>query len=373
MSGTPGSGRPDPTTTLFQHALRLHRLTPDTPLHRGGEPFPGVERRGRPRGEPEPDRALRGTDVARLLDHYFRAPDVSPGQLAARLRRLPPECRPDEHIAGAARRAPADRARRTGRWLVRHGTDIGSVAVGLALLAESGTMADIPRIQTVGLLSHWFGTLAAQALVRLPGGFEGLIWLGERVTGWGRVHVVETLCRHVDDHPVVRPWLMRKALDGDFLNSYFADRVAEVTGLHEIIAESGHDAALVDQAGRILHVMTYCEGMGESLRYYPHALAILEAHARHVGALGPSAERYFVAATVAAYLMKESPVRSDAPATRARWDAARRSYLALTDREDWCGAAREGLAAGDHRLTCLADSVAPELGLRAYRDDARRA
>ncbi|MFG3042045.1 hypothetical protein ACGFYZ_34625 [Streptomyces sp. NPDC048330] len=308
-------------------------------------------------------------DVAGLLDRHFRDPDAPPHALAAALSALPPATRPDERIAEVARGAPPERARSTGRWLVRHGTDIGSVAVGLALLAEAGTADDIPRIQTVGLLSTWFAPLAAQVLERLPGGAEALIWLGERVTGWGRVHVVETLCRLVDSHPAVRPWLLRRSLDGDFLNSYFADRVAEVTRLHEILARSGDDAAVVDQAGRILDVMTYCEGMGTSLRHYRHALPVLAAHARHVGELGPSVSRYFVAATVAAYLAKETPAWSDDAALRSRWDAAGRSYRALVDRTDWCDTARAGRAAGDHRMAYLADSVAPELDLLAYRDD----
>jgi hypothetical protein len=281
--------------------------------------------------------------------------------------------RHNEHISGATLRAPAARARETGRWLVRHGTDTGPVAIGLALLAEVGTVDDIPKIQTIGLLSNAFGPLAARALDRLPGGVEALIWLAERVTAWGRVDAVDALCRHVDDHPAVRPWLLRRAVDGDHLNGYFAVKVARVTMLHEVIVQSGDDAEVVDRAGRILHVMTYCEGMGTSLRHYPHALAVLEAHVRHIGNLGPTAERYFVAATVAQYLTKEAPAWSDDATLKARWDEARTSYLALVDRADWCSTAREGLAAGDWRLTWLADSMAPELGLRAFRNDGPRA
>jgi hypothetical protein len=241
------------------------------------------------------------------------------------------------------------------------------------LLAEVATADDIPRIQTLGLLSNAFGPLAVRALERLPGGVDALIWLAERVTGWGRVPVVETLCRHVDDHPATRPWLLRRAADGDFLNSYFAANVARVTMLHEAITESGDDAESVDQAGRLLHVMTYCEGMGTSLRHYPHAVAVLEAHVRHLGHLGPTAERYFAAATVAHYLTKETPAWSDAAGIKARWDKAQTSYLALVDRADWCDAAGEGLAAGDTRLAWLADSVAPELNLRASPNDRSRA
>ncbi|MFE5630051.1 hypothetical protein [Streptomyces sp. NPDC056543] len=383
MSETPGAGPPGTPTTLFDHALRLHRLTPDAPLFRGGAPFPGAERR---RGGPERKASLAPTrdgadadaDAVKVLDEYFDGTDddtdgdtdvvrpATPHELAERLRGLPVSARHHERISGAALRAPAGRTREAGRWLVRHGTDTGSVAIGLALLAEAGTVADIGRIQTIGLLSNAFGPLVARALERLPGGVEALIWLAERATEWGRVHAVEALCRHVDDHPAVRPWLLRNAAaDGEFLNSYVASDAARVTGLHDVVVDARTDAAVVDQTGRILHVMTYCEGMGTSLRHYPHALTVMEAHVRHLGHLGPTAERYCDATTVSRYLGAETPAWSDDDGLQARWDDVRRSYVDLLGRTEWRDAAREGLAAGHARLTWLVDSVAPELGLRA--------
>ncbi|WP_281258553.1 hypothetical protein [Streptomyces phaeoluteigriseus] len=41
------------------------------------------------------------------------------------------------------------------------------MAVGLAVLAEVATSDDVPRIQTVVLLSNGFGPLAVRALDRL--------------------------------------------------------------------------------------------------------------------------------------------------------------------------------------------------------------
>ncbi|GGV85709.1 hypothetical protein GCM10010294_65390 [Streptomyces griseoloalbus] len=370
----PETGVPGTPATLFQHVLRLHRLTPDEPLFRSGEPLPDAERRRRRRQWEQPfDHRCGDAEAANILDAYFLDTRVSPRRLAIELRDVPVSCRYDERIGAAALRASAARARETGRWLVRHGTDLAPVAVGLALLAEVGTVDDIRLIQTIGLLSNAFGPLAVRALDRLPGGVEALIWLAERVTAWGRVHAVDALCRHVDDHPAVRPWLLRRAVDGDYLNGYFAAAVARVTMLHEVITQFGDDAEVVDHTGRILHVMQCCEGMGTSLRQYPDALAVLEAHVRHIKELGPTAERYFVAATTAQYLTEEAPAWSDDATLKTRWDEARTSYLSLVDRADWCGTAREGLAAGDRRLTWLADSKAPELDLRAFRNDEPRA
>lgn len=374
MSETPGTGLPGARATLFHHALRLHQQTPDKPLPRDGEPYPDEERRRRaPRPRAPRDRKRAGVDVARILDEHFAGSSTVPSALSDRFRGIYVPIHHDEHIATAARNAGEARARETGRWLVRHGTDTRTVTVGLALLSAVGTANDIPLIQTIGLLSCTFGPLAARALERLPGGgAEALLWLAERVTGWGRVYVVEALCRLMDDHPGVRAWLLRRAADGDFLNGYFAGRVARVAKLHEAVAEFGDDAELVDHTTRLLHVMTSCEGMGTSLRHSPHAVVVLEAHVRHLGRLGPSSARYVAAATIAQYLTEERSAGPDHPGTTAGWERSRTAYLALLDTEDWCDAARAGLAAGEGRLAWLADSVAPELKLRAFRNGGSR-
>jgi hypothetical protein len=52
-------------------------------------------------------------------------------------------------------------------------------------------------------LSDKFAALVARALERLDGGTTALLWLAERVEGWGRVYVVEALCRL--DYPAAKP------------------------------------------------------------------------------------------------------------------------------------------------------------------------
>lgn len=361
MSETPGIGLPGTPTTLFHHALRLHRLTPDKPLPRDGEPYPDEDRRRR---EPPPkrpgDRRLAGADIARILDGHLADRSADPRALADLIHGLHVPIRYNAHIADAVWGAEAAGCRETGRWLVRHGIDPDGVTVGLALLAVVGTVEDIPKIQTIGLLSCHFGPLAADTLERLPGGADGLIWLAERVAGWGRVYVVEALCRLVDGNPSVRSWLLRRAADDDFLNGYFAGQVARTAVLHKAVAEFADDPELVDHTTLLVHAMTYAEGMGTSLRRYPEAVPVLEAHVRHLGRLGPTPERYFAAATLARYLTEEAPAWSDDAGLKARWDGVGTAYLALADRADCCDVARAGLAAVDGRLRWLADLVHPE-------------
>ncbi|WP_217238167.1 hypothetical protein [Streptomyces sp. AC555_RSS877] len=297
-----------------------------------------------------------GVDVARVLTAHFADPNAVPSALSDRFHDVYVPIHYNEPIASAARTAGEVRAREAGRWLVRHGTATSAVTVGLALLAAVGRVDDIPLIQTIGLLSCTFGPLAARGLERLPSGADSLIWLAERVTGWGRVYVVEALCGLVDSDPAVRPWLLRRAVDGDYLNGYFAGQVARMAELHEAVMAFGDDAELIDHTTRLLHVMTYSDGMGTSLRRYPYAVVVLEAHVRSLGGLGPTIERYFAAAMIAQYLAHETPIGSDDPGMKARWERCGTSYLALLDQETWGDTAGQGLAAEDDRLKWLADS-----------------
>ncbi|PNE39638.1 hypothetical protein AOB60_29150 [Streptomyces noursei] len=341
----------------------MHEQAPDKPLPRDGEPYPddGLHRR-QPRPKPPEDRRTEGVDIARILDEHFAQPSALPSALAGAFHDIYVPIHRNDDVANAAHRADVDRVRNTGLWLVRHATDRCSATVGLALLAAVGTTDDIPLIQTIGLLSHRFGPLATHALERLPGHLESLLWLADRVAGWGRVYAVEALCR-LDDTGA-RPWLPRKTVDGDFLNGYFAGKVATVARLHEALSEFERDSELLDHTGRLLHVMTYCGGMGTTLRHYPHAAVVLEAHARHVGRLEATIERFFIVAVLAQHLTTEPP--ENVGSTEAQRDAVLAAYLSLLDREDWCELARAGLAAQDSRLQWLAGSGAAQLHLRAF-------
>ncbi|WP_254390412.1 hypothetical protein [Streptomyces sp. AC550_RSS872] len=365
MSEATGMKLPGSQVPLFDYALALHKSTPDKPLPRDGEPYPEDRaHRRRPRPAAPEDRSHIGWDVASVLDAHLARPSASPSDLADAFHDFYVPIHENEHIRAVAQQADRDRVLQAGRWLVRHGADRCAATVGLALLAAVGTADDIPLIQTIGLRSNRFGPLAALALERLPGGgTEALLWLADRVTGWGRVYVVEALCR-LDD-PAVRLWLLRRACDGDFLNAYFAGRVAETTDLHEVLIEPCVDDEIADHSGRLLLVLTYSQGMGVTLSRYPHAEAVLAAHLRHLERLEPTASRYTTAAWLASSLGEHGDAGSIGLAER--WRSYRDRYLALLDREDWCQAARKALAAKEPGVLRLADTASGH-GLRAFAD-----
>ena len=270
----------------------------------------------------------------------------------------------NEHITAAALRANRRRVQQTGRWLVRHSADRCSAAVGLALLAADWAEQDIPLIQTIGLLSNEFGPLAAEALQRRRGGDEALRWLAERVTGWGRVYVVEALCRVGGAGS--RSWLLRHACDGDFLNGYFAGKVATAAHLHEAITRPDADDDLVDHTGRLLRIMAGCGGMGMTLEHYPPARIVLDAHVAHLGRQTPTVNRYVDAAVIAGQLAQQPPERLGC--TEDDRDRLLQRYLAVLDRDDWCANARAGLDPDSALFAWLANDLAARLHLRAFTD-----
>lgn len=365
MSVTTEPGSLGPRTTLFAHALRLHRQDPDGVLPRDGEPYPDDElHRRRPRPQPQNDRRLDGADVAAILDGHFTNTAAPPSELADAFHGVHVPIHRNEHIAAAALRADRQRVRQTGRWLVRHSTDRCAATVGLALLATDWAEDDIPLIQTIALLSHRFGALAAEALQRRRGGGEALLWLAKRVGGWGRVYLVEALCRHGGD--ASRSWLLRHACDGDFLNGYFAGQVATAAHLHEPIAGTVVDDDLVDHTGRLLKVMAGCSGMGMTLEHYPPAPIVLAAHAAHLARQAPTVNRYVDAAVIADHLTGKPSNRCGC--TSEQRDRIVAQYRTVLDWPDWCDTVRAGLDPTSDFFVWFAGNVAARLHLRAFAD-----
>jgi hypothetical protein len=365
VSGTTEPGTLGPHTTLFEHALRRHRRHPDEPLPRDGEPYPDDElHRRRKRPPTETDPRLEGAVVADILQAHFGTADAPPEDLAGAFHDVRVPIHHNDHIAAAALRADRQRVRQTGRWLVRHSTDRCAATVGLALLATDWAPEDIPLIQTIGLLSHQFGPLAADALRRRGGAEEPLLWLAQRVAGWGRVYAIEALCR-TSVHSS-RPWLLRHACDGDFLNGYFAGQVATSAHLHEAMVAAEVDDDVVDHAGRLLGIMANCEGVGMTLQHYPPAPVVLVAHAHHLGRQAPTADRYVNAAVIADQLAAKAPERSGC--TIDQRDRLVRQYQSILDRPDWCDTARAHLRTDSDFHIWFADTVAARLRLRAFVD-----
>jgi hypothetical protein len=231
---------------LLEHARRLHEASPDAPLPRDGYPFPD-ESKHRRRRSPRPSSwRAQGIAAADIITDYLATPHDDLIRVEAAFHEVDVPIHRNEHIVAAALRADQDTVHDVGRWLVEQARDRCAALVGLALIAAKPNVDDVEVIRTVGLLSDKFAPLAAEALRRVQDGDEALLWLAQRSSGWGRVYYVEALCAYAHRH---RDWLLRSACDGEFLNGYFAGKVAIEASLHEAIARPVVDDAVVDHTG----------------------------------------------------------------------------------------------------------------------------
>ncbi|MBC6464758.1 hypothetical protein HKK74_04495 [Actinomadura alba] len=365
MSETAEHGSLGPRMSLYDHALRLHHLNPDTALPRDGEPYPDEEHHRRDGRTRRSDDARRqGMDAAAILDSHFARSDAKPSELAWAFHDVDVPIHHNEHIAAAALRADRQRVQETGRWLVRHSSDRCSALIGTALLAADWADEDVEIIRTIGLLSERFGVLAAHALKRRRGGVDALLWLAERVAGWGRVYIVEALC--LGGSTRARSWLLRRACDGDYLNGYFAGRVATAAHLHEAIVAPDADEPLIDHTGRLLKIMAQCGGMGTTWEHYPPTSIVLEAHAGHLAHQAPTLSRYLDAAHIADDLAQAAPDRLGITADHRQ--RLLDQYLVVLCRPDWSEAAQAGFDPDNDYFPWFAETIAARLRLPGFTE-----
>lgn len=306
-----------------------------------GEPYPDTDGLGASHSDGRPcDRD--GVHTARILDAFLSTSGKNCD--VAQLNRELAEHRLPIHrqvaIVEAIGRADPERVRGLARLLTRTSVEEAPTVLGMAMLAEVGSVEDVPLIQTVGLLSGTFGPLAARALARLPDAATNLIWLADRTAGWGRVYLVEAICDLHDS--AAEPWLLRKACDGHHLNGYFAHQVARTARMHEAIARPDADTDLVDHTGRLLAILVGSFGMSDSILDYKHAERALAQYLSHVGRLEPNQGRCYAVRTLSEFLSGGAYIR---PPDWASLDSLRAGYRSMATWPEprsgnlpiWCG------------------------------------
>jgi hypothetical protein len=171
VSAVDERGALDRPVSLFEHAARLHQLFPDSPLPRGGRPYPDRHFQTAMRRDRLPARE-RVASVRSALEAFLRDPAASVQTLHDDLTLLFVFAGTAESIVVKLAATDPDRLRATGVRLVRNTTDRLPAMVGLAMLVTAGRPDDVPVITTIGLLDY-FGPSAVKALARAGGVRDG--------------------------------------------------------------------------------------------------------------------------------------------------------------------------------------------------------
>ncbi|GAA4210426.1 hypothetical protein [Microbispora amethystogenes] len=284
MSLAPERRALDNRPSLFDHASRLHALTPDAPLPDGGHPYPDdADNRGpRPSGGSFSVEQARAA-LAAVLRAHFDGPGRSLDELHEDLRALDVPAwaiRPD--VLDGLPWLTTEPARETGLWLARHAKDRRPALTGLCLLTGRARPEDVPLVRTLGLL-RCLGPVAVAVLETIPGSAGALVWLAERSAQLTLSRAIEAMCRAED--PVAVAWLLRHATDRDPAAGGHALRVAQAVRLADVLEDGEADDGVVLQAGRLLQAMA-----GEdfsALRDYDDACRALAAFAVRAAAVRP--------------------------------------------------------------------------------------
>ncbi|MEU0394886.1 hypothetical protein ABZ208_19325 [Streptomyces sp. NPDC006208] len=318
-----------PRTSLYDHALRLHRQAPDEPLPDGGRPLPDQSaqpgRSGsvteRSAGLQDALTCLGGGDIERTAQELHTRVlglDLSAREVSRSLEAVP---LPD-----------GEWCRSLGRHLVRHAVDRRTVWVGLALLGRHGLPRDAELIRTVGLLACCTGP-AADALVAVDCATGDLSWLAERSHPRRRRKLIEALCTRGD--PASRRWLLAEPLDRRTTPASQARSIAESTRLAEVLDQQPLDAATLAQAARLLAVMTDPNDYRSAIGQYTDAMPAYAALVRRLGELPPSLDHYALLLSLLLDLHSGRSALLDwEPGERERIAVALRSVLS---HPEWTG------------------------------------
>lgn len=330
--------RPTPAPSLYAYATSLRDAAPGPLPPQGGLPLPGTARPPYGEGAPPPYRQAREI-VSRLLRARLAAPGTE--RAAAETERALVATRVREQLVfpTAASLDPADpvAARALARRLVREGTTLHGVAAGLGLLTRLGEPEDVPYLRALGWLEDVF-PYAVEALDPLDRPAAALLWLTHFTPGDGPRGLVEAVA--AGDRALVRERLLGLAADDHGMGPDDARRVAEATGLADLLDRAPEDTALLGQALRLL-ARTVTQGdHGVEILDHADALALYGTVAARAHLLPPDPGHQARLLTLAGELHSGAARLLDLPpgrreTVRARLLDAVREPAGAGRRADW--------------------------------------
>ncbi|MFF4696220.1 hypothetical protein [Streptomyces chattanoogensis] len=314
MSALAAGRAPAPRTSLYEHALRLHRAEPDGRLPKGGYPMPDPPQRRRNPGWAEARAAVR--EILLLL---LSEPDTvrAADEIHLRLDELGAY---DRHIHPVIAEVPLEdeaAARALGRCLARTGTSTGAVSVGIGLLGRLGEPEDVPCLTVLALL-RGFARPAIRALTALDCPTAALVWLSHHAEAPELRHLVDALTAHDDE--AIRTCLAAVPVEPRTVGPETARRIAEAVRLADILRGDPVDTRVLAQAGRLLSRMTSLRDYQAEIVDYQQAVTAYEALVARASQLPPTLDHYATLLSLALDLHSGPSVLLD-------WRAGQREAL----------------------------------------------
>ncbi|MDK0521042.1 hypothetical protein [Streptomyces sp. ML-6] len=358
MSAQEERGALAPRPSLYAYALRLHRGEPGGRLPaRGYELPPQPEPTGQRTGWSETCEALEAVLNPWLTTPAHTAPDETAsdeahagrGDVARAAEEIHRGLRElkarDGHVRYVVSGAAIDdevRARALGRCLVRTGTALLPVCVGLALLARFGEPEDVSYLKVLGQLGD-LADLAVLALDGIDRPVAALVWLGHYTEGPEQRRLVDALV--AGDADAVLRCLVALPRDMRSNGTTPVRRVVEAVRLVDILRadrrpDDPPNAELLAWAGQLLlWTASVHDDRAEILRY-PEAIGAYEAFVARAAELPPGIDHYALLLSVALEL-------HSGPSRILDWETGRREALlaaleSVLNRPGWKAVVSDG-------------------------------
>jgi hypothetical protein len=264
------------------------------------------------------------------------------------------------------------------RRLIHESTDREPLKLGALLVGLFGDVSDVEDLIVIGRHEEFtlFSALGAARLVTDP---VKLWWrMARGVRGWGKVHLVERICdvlEETEGYDDVRAWLLREGCDNEVLPEYLACRCAVGGRLHEALAGSAPDEALLDGASLIIESLLSEDGPGESMSDYEHGAEAVRRLLHHLERACCDLRRLSTVAALHRWLVGIEGGDDDrrqvlealgfTPHRRAEMVAACRGIL---ERDEWKARVREGYASTEPADQRMAWSVAADVGVDLWEN-----
>ncbi|MFE0459423.1 hypothetical protein ACFW1A_09205 [Kitasatospora sp. NPDC058965] len=262
--------------TIYFQARRLLRQSPERLPPARGYRFPEPSRTG---GATAPDEPVLGRDAAVAAVRSALTP--LPADAATLHRRLAALALPNRQlwvIRSAVQALPLPEAehahaRALARQLIRIGTTVTAVGVGLALLGRVGEWGDRTSIAIFGVFSQFSG-LAVAALDRIDHAGASATWLAATRHQPELGPLVWAV--RFDGPAAVRAQVLALAVTPRLVGSETAQRIAAAARLPELLDRYPDDAELLARAARLLVRMGCTRDYRADPIAYPDACALYD-------------------------------------------------------------------------------------------------
>ncbi len=198
----------------------------------------------------------------------------------------------------------ATRLERLAVWIARGASDREPVKFAIALLGVAARSDHRELLLTLG--THEEFTLYVGGALQNVAGRDAdpeIFELAQRVTGWGRIQLVEKLAGTTD--PAIKAWLLRDGYRNAVMQEYLAFTCAVAGDLATALEGDTIDPDLLRGAGEMIRALV-AGGPAEDMDDYVDAALVVSRYLHHLGDNPTRVAELLVLASIESFLHEDA-------------------------------------------------------------------